>query len=189
MTGGRVVVVGCSAGGLDALDGLLGGLGEDFPWPVAVVIHRGADSDFDMIRGALSSCARLLEAEDKTSLSARAVFIAPPDYHLLIDEDRLALSTEAPSHHARPSIDVLFSSAAALGGGAVGVILSGGGKDGCAGAREIAARGGLVFVQDPATAGSQDLPRAAAAALPAARVLPPKGIARALVLLAGGAKP
>jgi len=108
----KLVVMGASRGGLKALEVILEGLPEDFPLPVAVVLHRVAEDDHHLA-GLLQGHSSLpvVEAEDKTPLTPGRVYLAPPDYHLLIDEEGLALSNEAPVNYSRPSIDVLFESA------------------------------------------------------------------------------
>ncbi|HEV3163762.1 MAG TPA: chemotaxis protein CheB [Isosphaeraceae bacterium] len=161
----KIVVIGTSLGGLSALKVLLGGLPESFPLPVAIVQHRVSDST-GLLRVALQThCALPVgEPEDKELLAPARVYLAPPDYHLLVERGRFALSTEGRVCHARPSIDVLFETAAvAYGAGSVGVILTGQGRDGAGGAVRIKAAGGLVVVQDPETAESRSMPDAALA--------------------------
>ena len=100
------------------------------------------------------------------------IYVAPPDYHTLIEPGHFALSTEAPVRFSRPSIDVTFTSAAdAYGHRAVGVVLTGANADGAEGLRRISDRGGLAIVQDPATAESPMMPAAAQKAVPRARVM------------------
>lgn len=161
-----VIVVGCSLGGLRALGILLGGLPAGFPVPLVLVQHRGKESDDALRRVLAAQCPlSLSEPMDKEPLESGHVYIAPADYHLLVDGDHLALSTEAPVHYARPSIDVLFESAAeSCGPGVVGVVLTGANHDGAAGAARIQERGGRVVVQDPASAESRPMPAAALAA-------------------------
>jgi len=102
--------------------------------------------------------------EDKDLIAAGRVYLAPPDYHVLVEKGRFALSTDEPVHHARPSIDVLFESAAdAYTTGVIGVILTGMSSDGALGAARIKARGGLIVIQDPDTAEGKVMPRAAMA--------------------------
>src|SRR5438046_815995 len=108
----QLVVVGASLGGLEALRTLLGGLPPDFPAPVAVAQHRrGRDGP---LRNILQehSALPVVEAEDKLWVETGRVYLAPPDYHLLVEPGHFALSTEGPVTYARPSIDVLFESAA-----------------------------------------------------------------------------
>ncbi len=173
----RVVVVGCSLGGMRALEVILRGLEADFPLPIAVVQHRGTEWE-----GQQSQLARLLqlhsalpvaEASDKDPLVGGRVYLAPPDYHLLVEEGALALSVDARVYHARPSVDVLFESAAeTYREGVLGVLLTGASADGTAGAQRIKQRGGSVVAQDPRTAESPIMPGAAISAGAVDRVLP-----------------
>jgi two-component system chemotaxis response regulator CheB len=122
------------------------------------------------------------------------IYIAPPDYHLLFDSGFFALSTEAPYRYSRPSIDITFEAAASsYDGDAIGVVLTGANQDGADGLRRIVARGGTAIVQDPETAESPTMPRAALAAVPTAKVLPIEEIAGYLTTLvarrAKGARP
>ena len=123
------------------------------------------------------------EAQDQDTLMPGTVYFSPPDYHLLLDQGpRAALSVEAPVHYSRPSIDVLFESAAdLLGDQLVGVLLSGANEDGARGMQAIHAAGGLVVVQDPASAPVATMPRAALARVGAHHVLSPAGIAALIV--------
>jgi len=170
----EIVVIGTSLGGLDALQILLAGLPADFPLPVVVVQHRGGDPG-DMLSALLQrhSVVPGGEVEDKEVMVAGRVYLAPAGYHLLVEEGAFALSTEASVSYARPSIDVLFESAAdAYGEKVIGVILTGASKDGARGAAKIKECGGLVVVQEPATAKSRVLPDAAIAATAVNRILP-----------------
>lgn len=162
-----LVVIGVSTGGVDALQRLLGGLSPTFPLPVAVVAHISPDSG-DGLPRLLDDLSpiRVREGGDFVPMDPGVVFIAPPGYHLLVDrEGFLTLSLDPPECHARPSIDVLFESAAyAFGRGVVGVILTGAGFDGARGLSLIARRGGVTVVQDPEDAVADLMPRAACAA-------------------------
>ncbi len=185
--GGRpyfeLVVVGTSLGGLYALEVLLSGLSKSFPLSMAVVQHRHKDSDNKL--GAFlqrHSALPLKEAEDKAVILPGRVYLAPADYHLLVEPGRLALSTEAPVLYARPSIDVLFESAAdAYGERLIGVILSGASHDGAQGLAKIKACGGLAVVQEPATAQSRTMPEAAIATVAVDSILMLEDIAPLLV--------
>lgn len=173
--GREVVVIGASLGGVDALGELLSALSASFPWPLAIVQHRSAEDVADTLAQMLQRrCALPVhEAEDKDPMIDGHVYVAPPDYHLLVDRSAFALSTEARVSLARPSIDVLFDSAAAsFGSSVVAVVLTGSSADGAHGARLVKARGGTLLVQDPATAESRVMPLAAIAAAPPDRVLP-----------------
>jgi two-component system chemotaxis response regulator CheB len=169
----EALVIGGSAGSVEALGVLLPGLPADFP-PVLIVVHVLATSPNPL--GALfaSRCAlRMASVEPGEPIERGAFYFAPAGYHLLVEPDRrCALSIEPPVHFSRPSIDVLFESAADTYGPAlVGVILTGASSDGAQGLRAVHARGGRTFVQDPATAESAVMPAAALRAVPEARVV------------------
>jgi two-component system chemotaxis response regulator CheB len=158
----RIVVVGTSLGGLNALSVLLAGLPGDFPLPIAIVQHRSRDADSGLVE-LLQRQSRLpvVEAEDKTAIETGRVYLAPPDYHLLIGGEQFSLSIEAPVSHARPSIDVLFDSAASsFGSGVIAVVLTGASADGALGAAIVKSKGGRVIVQDPKEAESPVMPLA-----------------------------
>jgi len=166
-----LVVLGASLGGLDALRRVLAPLPADFP-PVVVAQHRPLGSG----PGLASLLARdtalaVSDADDKDPLLAGHVYLAPADYHLLVERGSLALSTEGKVSFARPSIDVLFESAAHVyGHRLVAALLTAASKDGAAGIAAVHRAGGLVIVQDPATAESPIAPRAALRLTPDARV-------------------
>jgi two-component system, chemotaxis family, protein-glutamate methylesterase/glutaminase len=178
----ELVVVGTSAGGLRALERLLGGLPRGFSIPIVAVQHRSRESEAfaDIIRSLVS--LPVYEAEDKEPIRAPGVYLAPPDYHLLVEPGRLALSTDEPVSYSRPSIDVLFESAAdAYGASVLGVLLTGANQDGSRGLARIRQAGGTSIVQDPASAESPEMPRAAIATGVADCVLPLGEIARELL--------
>jgi two-component system chemotaxis response regulator CheB len=169
-----VVVVGTSWGGLAALRTLVAGLPADFGMAVTLVSHRHKDGD-ELLRTLLQESTSLpvVEVEDKMPLEPGRVFVAPADYHTLIEPGHFALSTEAPVRHSRPSIDVTFQSAAdSYGHRAVGVVLTGANADGSEGLRRISDRGGMVIVQTPDTAERSEMPEAAVTAVPRAKVMP-----------------
>lgn len=170
----EIVVVGTSLGGLSALEILLGRLPKEFPLPIAVVQHRGVGSDETLTILLQVHCALpVLEPEDKEPIEGGRVYIAPPDYHLLVDRGSFALSTEAKVCYARPSIDVMFESAAeSYRSGVIGVVLTGASRDGSMGLARIKERGGLAVVQDPKEAEAPAMPEAAIARVKADRVLP-----------------
>jgi two-component system chemotaxis response regulator CheB len=179
--------MGASRGGRRALSVILEGLPGDFPLPVAVVLHRVADDDHHLARLLQQhSALPVAEAEDKTPLLPGRVYLAPPDYHLLIDAEGLALSNDEPVHYSRPSIDVLFESAVDIWGGRViGVLLTGANADGAAGLLRLKQRGGLTLVQDPAQAEAPEMPRAAIAAAAATKIVKLEEIAGVLRKAAG----
>lgn len=179
----EAVVIGASAGAVDALSALLPGLPKEYPVPVLVVVHLPADKKSALAELFRGKCAvDVREADDKEPLTPGAVYFAPPDYHLLVEPDRrLSLSSEEPVNFSRPSVDVLFESAAdAFGAALVGVVLTGANADGARGLRAVLAAGGTGLVQDPDTAAAQAMPRAALAAAPGAQALPLEQIAARL---------
>jgi two-component system chemotaxis response regulator CheB len=168
-----LVVVGTSWGGLAALRTLVAGLPADFMMAVALVQHRHKDSDH-LLRMLLQERSKLevWEVEDKMPLEHGRIYVAPPDYHTLVEPGHFSLSTEAPVRYSRPSIDVTFASAAdSYAHRTVGIVLTGANADGAVGLRKISDRGGLALVQDPATAESPTMPAAAVKAVPRARVM------------------
>jgi two-component system, chemotaxis family, protein-glutamate methylesterase/glutaminase len=181
--GYELVVVGGSLGGFQALKVLLQGLPSDFPLPMAVALHRAAGESADLPALLRPHCSLpIADAEDKESIQPGRVYLAPAGYHLLVERGSLALSTEAPVHFARPSIDALFESAAeSYPGSLMGVALTGSSQDGAAGLASITRHGGLAIVQDPTTAESPVLPRAALAATRVDGVVPLEAIATLLV--------
>jgi two-component system chemotaxis response regulator CheB len=183
----ELVTIGASWGGLTAIETLLGGLPETFPTPIAIAQHRAVDSGSGALSRmlALRSGLDVCEAGDKDPIEPGRVYVAPPDYHLLVEEDGFALSTDQMVHHSRPSIDVLFDSAAdTFADRLVGVILTGANADGAYGLTRVKRRGGLTIVQDPETAEKRDMPEAAIATGAADHVLPLERIAPKLVELA-----
>jgi two-component system chemotaxis response regulator CheB len=173
----ELIVVGTSLGGFNALTTLLSGLHARLSVPVVIVQHRGSGMDGTLTLASLlgdRSPLRVFDAEDKMMLEPGHAYLAPADYHVLIEaRNVVALSTDSPVRSARPSIDVLFESAAQVYGKAVvGVILTGASADGADGLRAIKARGGLAVIEDPASAESPTMPAAALAATPTAAVLP-----------------
>ncbi len=181
----RAVVIGASAGGVQALLALLPSLPADFNLPILVVLHVPADRSNVLAPLFASKCALAVkEAEDKEPVEPGVIYFAPSDYHLLVEADgSLALSSDEPVNYSRPSIDVLFESAAdAYGPGLVGLVLTGANEDGAAGLKAVAAAGGLTFVEDPASAHARTMPEAALRACPVAQVM---SLARILEVLKG----
>lgn len=174
----EIVVIGTSYGGLSALQVLLPALARDFPLPVVVVQHRGKDSDNLCDFLGRHSALPVTEPNDKDAIAPGYVYLAPRDYHLMIERDGFALSTEAPVGYARPSVNVLFESAADVyQGHMVGVILTGANTDGARGMAKIKSYGGLCVAEDPASAESRGMPAAAIAATKVDAVLPLREIA------------
>ena len=179
----ELVVVGASLGGLSALRILLAALPADFAPAVAIVQHRRADAD-SRLTELLRMVCRLpvLEAEDKDNVRGGSVYLAPANYHLLVEAGRFSLSIDPPVRFARPSIDVLFESAAdAVGRAVVAVVLTGSNDDGAAGAQMLKRAGATVLVEDPRTAESPVLPAAVIAKAAVDVVLPIAALARHLV--------
>jgi two-component system chemotaxis response regulator CheB len=180
-----LAVVGASWGGLAALSKLVNGLPREFPIPVAVVQHRSKHAD-DLLASLLQDLTslRVIDVEDKEPLEPGTVYIAPANYHLLVDDGHFTLTTDPLVRFSRPSIDVTFMSAAdAYPNATVGVILTGANDDGSRGLKHIVDRGGKGIVQDPETAESRTMPAAALRAVPQAEVLPLNEIAPRLVTL------
>ncbi|MGH9968730.1 MAG: chemotaxis protein CheB [Pyrinomonadaceae bacterium] len=175
----EIVVVGTSTGGLKGLQILLAGLPENFPLPMVIVQHRGKDSETGLSEYlSRASSLPVSEPEDKEALLSGHVYLAPRDYHLLIEAGSFALSTDAPVAFARPSIDVLFKSAADVyKENVIGVILTGAKHDGARGLAEIKSRGGFTLVEDPASAVCSEMPRAALDLTPVDLILPLQEIA------------
>jgi two-component system chemotaxis response regulator CheB len=181
----RIVVVGTSFGGLTALQTLLPALPKNFQAPVVIVQHRSREAGSGLCAFLQkNSSLPVREPEDKETIMSGHVYLAPRDYHLLIDGESFALSIEAPVEYARPSIDVLFESAAdAYLEKVIGVILTGANADGARGLARIKESGGMCIVEDPATAESRQMPEAALAATQADKILPLAKIAPLLVEL------
>lgn len=168
----KLIVIGVSAGGLTALTTILQALPADFPVPIAIVQHRARESD--ALAAVLQDSAqmRVCEIDDKMSFTEGGAYIAPPDYHTLVESDHFSLTVDEPVTFARPSIDVLFESAAdQFGKDLIGIVLTGANADGSRGLRRIVDRGGTAIVQDPATAEVVYMPRFARDAVPEAEVL------------------
>ena len=188
--GYRLVVIGVSAGGLYALRTIMSGLPADFDLPIAVVQHRSKDSE--LLCELLQECAHLQvgEANDKEPILPGHVYVGPPDYHLLVEPGYFSLSTDEPVRFSRPSVDVMFLSAAdAYSPDVVGIVLTGANADGARGLRAIVDRGGYAVVQDPATAEVPVMPRAAIREVPTACVLPLDQIAPHLASIRGRRMP
>ena len=172
----EAIVVGASAGGMKAISLVAGGLPDDFELPIIVVQHLYPNATLD-IAGAFSKYrpyATVKEAEDKEMAQSGMMYVAPPGYHLLMERGGwFSLSVETPENFSRPSIDVLFKTAAdAYGDKLVAVVLTGASTDGVDGLKAVQEKGGLAIIQDPDTAEVPFLPRAAINAVKAGFVLP-----------------
>jgi len=175
----ELLVVGCSLGGMQALSAIFEALPEEFCVPIVVAQHRHKASNEGLPAFFRRHTAlRVADAEDKERLEPGHVYLAPADYHLLVAAGELHLSVDDAVRHSRPSIDVLFESAAdAYGEHLIGLVLTGANADGAHGAQRIKQRGGLVVVQDPATADARVMPDSVIAAVQVDRILPLEGIA------------
>ncbi|WP_028080239.1 chemotaxis protein CheB [Solimonas soli] len=168
------VVIGASAGGIEALGLLLPALPAQLRAPVLIVQHIPRDRPSLLVDIFAPRCARpVREADDKEPVAPGTVYFAPPDYHLLVDRGpQLALSADELVHFSRPSIDVLFESAAdAYGAHLLGIILSGANDDGAAGLAAVHRAGGMAVVQDPRGAQAETMPAAALQRTAAALVM------------------
>ncbi|YAF97084.1 MAG: chemotaxis protein CheB [Nodularia sp. CChRGM 3473] len=181
----KIVLIGTSLGGLSALKIILGNLPADFLVPIVIVQHRHKNSD-NTLEGLLQeqSCLPIKEVEDKDKILPGHVYLAPADYHLLIEPGYFALSTDEPVSYARPSIDVLFESAADIyAEQVIGVILTGANHDGAQGLKKVKERGGITIVQKPTTAESSIMPQAAISAVTVDGILSLAEIANMLKVL------
>lgn len=170
----EAVVIGVSAGGLKALATILAYLPADYSIPVIIVQHllEGSDSFLvDYLNEQVS--IRVKEAMDKETIRPGFVYVAPPGYHLLIEDDRIfSLSIDPKVNYSRPSIDVLFDSAAFVyQEKCLGIILTGANRDGSEGLRHIKMNGGQAIIQDPETAEYNMMPLAAMSAVKADHIL------------------
>ena len=175
-----VIAIGASWGGLQAVGTLLEGIPPELDQAIVVAQHRSPEAG----RGVLESLLQrhigrpVSEPGDKETIERRRVYVAPADYHLLVDDGHFALSVDARVQFARPSIDVLFESVAeSCGERAIGIVLTGANEDGAAGLASIKRHGGVSIVQDPGTAERRTMPDAALAAAEADAVLPLEEIA------------
>ncbi|RKZ35749.1 MAG: chemotaxis protein CheB [Gammaproteobacteria bacterium] len=171
----EAVVIGSSAGGIKALSAILAALPSDFPLPIIIVQHLHPHSDSYLAKILGSKCGlRVKQADEKEAITDSVVYLAPPNYHLLIEEDRsFSLSIEGPVNFARPAVDVLFETAIyAYRDKLIGIILTGANHDGSQGLKKIKQIGGYVIVQDPKTAEADAMPQSAIAATKVDKILP-----------------
>jgi two-component system chemotaxis response regulator CheB len=181
-----LIVIGSSWGGLVALETILGSLPADFRTPIAIAQHRAVDSGSGALSELLAHRSHhdVCEPGDKDPIEPGRIYVAPADYHLLVEPEGFALSTEAAVHYSRPSIDVLFDSAADVyADRLVSAVLTGANDDGSYGTMRVRRRGGTTIAQDPATAERPEMPRAAIATGAVEHVLPLDEIAPMLVSL------
>lgn len=187
----RVVVIGGSAGALDAVHDLMSAIPAHTDLAFAIVIHISPSSESllaSVIGGYTAMPVR--EAVDKLPLHPGSVVVAPPDYHMLIERDRtIALSRDGAENFSRPAIDPLFESAAcALGPEAIGVLLSGSNADGAKGLAALAAARATICVQEPASALAPEMPRAGISACTPDLIATPTAIGRWIASQLGGAR-
>jgi two-component system, chemotaxis family, protein-glutamate methylesterase/glutaminase len=178
-----LVCIGASWGGLKAVGQVLADLPEEFDLPIAIAQHRHRDSQAETLAELLQAKTDrpVLDVDDKMPIASRHVYIAPPNYHLLVEQGSFALSVDEHIQYARPSIDVLFETAAhAYGAGVIGIILTGANADGALGLARIKNAGGVALIQDPRGAARRTMPDAAIAATVADAVLPVEEIANFL---------
>jgi two-component system, chemotaxis family, protein-glutamate methylesterase/glutaminase len=160
----EMVVIGTSSGGMEAIKTLLQGLPRDFPLPVGIVQHIAPHSNGAYAALLDRLCAiDVKEAEEKEPIRPGTAYLAPANYHLLVEPDRtFSLTVDEPENCARPSIDVLFETAAeAYASRLIGIVMTGANADGARGLQAIKAKGGLTIVQDPDTAQARAMPEAA----------------------------
>ncbi|APR38061.1 chemotaxis protein CheB [Paraburkholderia sp. SOS3] len=180
------VVLGGSAGGIEVIAMLLAALPAGFASAVLVVSHLSADRPSYLVESLRHRCRLpVVEPDSGESVVAGRVHVAPPGYHMLVDDDRtIALSVDSSVRFSRPSIDVLFESAAhAYASRLLGILLSGANDDGAHGLEVIRAMGGIAWVQDPQTASSATMPRAAIARGAVDDILSPTLMAQRLAAL------
>lgn len=183
----EIIVIGTSRGGLKALQELLPELDNTLQVPIVIVQHRGKESETGLCQFLSNySALPISEPDDKEQIMPGHIYLAPRDYHLLIENRNFALSIDPPIGFARPSIDLLFECAAdEYGQGVIGVILTGRNRDGARGLAAISKRGGFTIVQDPDSAEFREMPDAAVAQTEVDWILPLKDIAQRLVELSG----
>jgi two-component system, chemotaxis family, protein-glutamate methylesterase/glutaminase len=187
----ELVAIGASWGGLDVLREILRDLPAELNAGVVIAQHRSPESHPTAMRDLLGAVTRLrvVEAGDKDEIRPGTAYLAAPDYHLLIEPGQMTLSTDEPVLYARPSIDVLFETAAeSYRERCIGVVLTGANDDGARGLARVVELGGTAIVQDPEEARRDEMPRAALRATPSARVTPTADIAPLLVDLCGLAR-
>ena len=176
-------MIGTSWGGLNALSALLEDLPDAVTQPIVVAQHRSAEAEEDLLPRLLQRHTHRVvrDAEDKDVLEPDHVYLAPQDYHLLVEPGTLHLSVDDPVQYARPSIDVLFETVAdAYGERAIGIVMTGANADGAGGLARIKERGGVAIVQDPTTSERRAMPDAAIAATACDAILPLGEIGRFL---------
>jgi two-component system, chemotaxis family, protein-glutamate methylesterase/glutaminase len=171
----QAIVIGASAGGIQALSAVLAPLPADFPLPIIVVQHLHPHSNSYLPRIIEHHTKlKVKQADEKELIKPGWVYIAPPAYHLLIEEDySFSLTIDKPVKYARPSVDVLFETAAyAYRDRLIAIILTGANNDGCDGTRLVKKMGGYIIVQDPKTAIATSMPQAAIESTKVDKIVP-----------------
>lgn len=182
----EAIVVGTSAGGLEALQRLLSPLPADFALPVMVVQHRLPTLNDFLTQTLNQACALTVkEADEKEPITPGMVYLAPANYHLLVERDKtFSISIDAKVNYSRPSIDVLFETASdAYVSKLIGIILTGANRDGTLGLKKIKTRGGLTMAQNPSTAEVEMMPRSAIEASVIDKILTLEGMSLFLTRL------
>jgi two-component system, chemotaxis family, protein-glutamate methylesterase/glutaminase len=180
----ELVAFGASAGGIEVLHGLLAALPKGFPAAVMIVVHLPPEPPSYLVQSFDHRCALpVIEPDAGERILAGCVYVSPPGYHLMVESDRtIALSTDAAVRFSRPSIDVMFESAAwVYRERLLAILLSGANDDGVRGLEAVRAMGGVAWVQAPETASSPEMPRAAIERGAVDNVLSPSSIAQSLV--------
>jgi two-component system chemotaxis response regulator CheB len=178
----EAIAIGASAGGVEALSAILPALTPRCRLSIFVVVHLPRERPSLLSQLFASKCSlTVVEAVDKQPIEPGVIYFAPPDYHLLVDGEHLALSIDDLVHYCRPSVDVLFQSAAdRYGPGLLALVLSGANQDGAAGLKYVAEAGGQTLVQRPDSAVAPQMPQAALAAVPDSMALDLKELAATL---------
>ncbi|MDM1555195.1 MULTISPECIES: chemotaxis protein CheB [Chryseobacterium] len=176
----ELVVIGGSAGSLQVIIEMIKNLNDVFPFSIVLVIHRKAQSG-DVLRTLLQQFTKIpvIEVEDKTEINDNTIYIVPADYHLLFENNKyMSLDSSEKMNYSRPSIDVTFRSASEIyGENMVGVLLSGANADGVEGLSYIKKYNGMVWIQDPATAEVEYMPKHAIEEIDYDLIITPKSLA------------
>lgn len=178
----KIVVIGGSKGGINAIQTILSGIDSPFPHPVVLVLHRMSFMEDRLIHIIQHDCRiPVNEPDDKDPVLSGRLYLAPADYHLMIEDGRFHLSIDEPVRYNRPSIDILFASAADdYGSGVTAILLTGANADGTQGLTAVKRKKGTTLVQDPETAEAPEMLRSAIAAGVADQVLSLESIAEYL---------
>ena len=180
----ELIVIGVSAGGMNTLPAILSKLPSGFPTPIIIIQHlHPQQSTFYIEYYSNFTQMKIIEALDKQSIEAGSIYFAPPDYHLLIeDSNNLSLSKDDKVNFSRPSIDVLFESAAnVFADKTIAILLTGANNDGAIGCKLIQDSGGLVIVQSPESAEHRFMPQSAINIMQPDLIAPPEQIAQYLI--------